>query len=136
VQVSILGGRTTVQDFVLIPDSSVVKVYGEFQDLDLFNQRVSENPQLATWDSKQIVDGTTGATLQNKTLQVEVPDRIVSLGDSVVALSDGFGQFWFRIPCGAHRLKGSCEGYRSVTRVVKVRSDRTPYVTFLLPRAK
>jgi uncharacterized glyoxalase superfamily protein PhnB len=132
--VSVQNGRTMTLDFNLLPDSSTGRIYGEFQDDFLFQQRLLEDTTLSGWTEKEIYDGGTGATLQTKTLEYFVPDRTVSLGDSILAYSDGWGQYFFRMPVGTYSLTGACEGYKSVTRVVRVEADVKTYLNFFLPR--
>ena len=135
MQVNVIGGKTVTRDFFLTPDSTTGKVFGEFQDLVLFNDSLQTNPSLKFWDARDIFDGVTGATLQSKTLLYEVPDRTVLLDDSILAVSDGFGQFWFEMQCGTYCLKGCCEGYQEATQVIKVLPNTRNYVNFFLDRA-
>jgi hypothetical protein len=134
VQVQVKGGQTIAADFMLTPDSTIGKVYGEFQDWNLFNDSLITNPSLANWDAKRIFDAATGATIQYKTLGYEVGERRVYLGDSLLAVSDAWGQFWFKIPCGTRPIKGSCEGYYDAAQVVKVLPNTHHYVNFFLIR--
>ncbi len=133
-QVTVLGGKTVTHDFNLTPNSAPGKVYGEFQDVTLYKQSLQTNPSLAQWDAKKIFDDITGATLQAKTLQYEVPDRKVLLGDSLLEIADVWGQYWFRIQCGTYPIKASCEGYHDTTQVIKVLPDQNIYVNFFLRR--
>jgi hypothetical protein len=133
-QVSVLGGKTINHDFYLTPDSSIGRVYGEFQDVTLFNQRLQADPSLAQWDAKKIFDAATGATVQAKTFGYEIPNRKVFLGDSLLAISDVWGQYWFKIQCGTYPITGSCEGYYDSTQVIKVLPDARSYVNFFLRR--
>ena len=133
-QVQVLGGKTLIHDFYLTPDSSTGRIYGEFQDVTLFNQNIQTNPSLVDWDAKQIFNDITGATIQAKTLQYDVPDRKVFLGDSLLAISDGWGQYWFQIQCGTYPITGRCEGYYDTTKVIKIMADTRSYVNFFLYR--
>ena len=133
-QVRVPGGKTVTYDFSLTPDSSIGRVYGEFEDVTLYNQGLQTNPAMASWDSKKIFDDVTGATVQAKTLGYEIPDRKVFLGDSLLAISDGFGQYWFKIQCGIYPITGYCEGYHDTTLVIKVLPDTKVYANFFLHR--
>ena len=128
------GGKSATHDFYLIPDSSTGRVYGEFQDMGIFSDSLLSKPYLKDWDAKQIYDGVTGATIQSRTLMYHVPPREVFLGDSLVAISDDWGQFWLEIQCGTYPLTGRCENYNDVTLVVKVLPDSRIYVNFYLQR--
>ena len=132
--VQVVGGKTITHDFYLTPDSSTGRIYGEFQDATLFNQNIQTNPALVDWDAKQIFNDITGATIQAKTLQYDVPDRKVFLGDSLLAISDGWGQYWFQIQCGTYPIRGCCEGYYDTTQVIKILADTRSYVNFFLYR--
>ena len=133
-QVGVLGRKTVIHNFYLTPDSSIGRVYGEFQDVTLYNQGLETNPSMADWDAKRIFDDVTGATVQAKTFGYEVPDREVFLGDSLLAISDAFGQYWFKIQCGTYPITGSCEWYYDRGRVTRVLPDTPIYVNFFLHR--
>ena len=134
VQVQVQGGQTVIVDFMMTPDSTMGKVFGEFQDMNLFADSLKTNPSLANWDAKYIFDAVTGATIQYKTLKYPVPDRKVYLGDSLLAIADAWGQYWFKIQCGTYRITGSCDGYNDASRVIKVLPDTRVYVNFFLTR--
>ena len=134
LSVRVQGGRTVTLDFNLTPDSTTGRVYGEFQDGILFQQRLEEDTSLVNWSENRIFDAATGATLHYKALGYEVPDRVVLLGDSTVAYADAWGQYWFTIPCGTFPLTGSCQGYKNVMHVLKVEPDSRNYLNFILPR--
>jgi hypothetical protein len=133
-QVRVDGGKAASHNFVLAPDSSTGRVYGEFEDMTLYSEALQANPALASWDSKQMFSGVTGATLQGKYLGYELPPRQVLLGDSILALADDFGQFWFEIQSGTYPIKASCEGYHSDTQVIRVLSGERQYATFFMVR--
>lgn len=133
-QIYVLGGMRSTYNFFLIPDTTKAKLYGEFQDLVLFGEAVASDPSLLQWDVRQIFDGFTGATIQSKTLRYEVPNRYVYLGDSLLAVSDGFGQFWTEVQCGTYCLTGRCQGYREASQVVKIVPGRKNYLCFFLDR--
>ena len=136
MQVRVEGGNTAVLDFYLIPDFSTGRVFGEFQDQNLFNDALKTNPSMADWDSKTLYDATTSATIQVKTLKHDVPERRVTLGDSLLAAADGWGQYVFKIRTGTYAITGSCEEYESVTQFVTVEPNGRQYVNFFLPRKK
>jgi len=133
-QVQVVGGKTVTHDFYLTPDSSTGRIYGEFQDMTLFNNNLETNPSMAEWDDEQIFASVTGATIQAKTLMYDVPDRKVFLGDSLLAITDGFGQYWIEIQCGTYCITGTCEGYKDAMQVIKVLPDTRVYVNFFLYR--
>jgi hypothetical protein len=134
IQVKVVGGKTVTQNFNLTPDASIGRIYGEFQDNSLFTDSLKTNPDLATWDAKKIMDEATGATLCTKILQQEIPDLKVFLGDSLLGTDDGWGQFWFKVQAGTYCFKGSCEGYKSDSVVVKILPDTKHYITFNMNR--
>jgi hypothetical protein len=134
-----VGRENTLHDFYLTPDESTGRVYAEFQDQTLWLDALADHPELDTWNDRELFEGTTGATLQTKWLQIELPDRILFLGDSLLAYSDGFGQCWAKLQCGTYPLTGVCEGYRSVTRTVHIVPYAPPeseksYVIFFMNR--
>ncbi|MFC1569809.1 carboxypeptidase-like regulatory domain-containing protein [bacterium] len=134
MQVQVMGDETTTHDFILFPDNSIGRIYGEFQDLVLYNPIIESDPAINEWNDKEKFEGVTGATLQTKWLQYQVPDRMVFLEDSLLAYSDEFGQFWCKIQCGTYPILGTCEGYESATQVVKVLPDERTYTNFFLDR--
>ena len=134
VNIKIIGGKTINYNFYLSPDSTTGRIYGEFQDMTLFSQNLETNPDLADWGNRQVFEGVTGATLQTKTMHYDVPDRCVFLGDSLLAYSDAFGQFWLEIQCGTYPITGSCEGYFDKSRVITVLPDTRHYLNFFLFR--
>jgi len=133
-QVVVNGGKTTAYNFTLTPDSRKGRIYGEFQDMNLFIEKAAAKPELNTWNSKEIWDGVTGATLQSQTLQYLVPDRNIILGDSVLKVTDGYAQIWVELQQGTYYLKGTCEGYKDAGNVVHVYPDSAQYVNFYLYR--
>lgn len=128
----IVAGQTITHDFFLTPDSSTGRVYGEFHDTALFARSLETQPEMITWDAKEIFEGVTGATIQSKTLRRQAPERQIFCGDSLLAVSDDFGQFWLEMPSGACELKGVCEGYGEVTKIVRVLPDARVYINFFL----
>lgn len=132
VQVNVIGCKTTELLVAMRPDSTTGRVYVEFQDNSLFREELKTNPTMANWDAHQVFDGVTGATLQSKTLRRELPYRYVFLGDSLLAVSDDFGQAWCEIQCGTYPLRGACEGYADTTAVIKILPDARVYLTFFM----
>jgi hypothetical protein len=133
VQVLVTGKQNTVH-FTLLPHTKEGRVYGEFQDQSLFSNALNTDPAIGEWDAKHVFDAATGATIQYKTLGYEVYDRRVFLGDSLLTTSDGWGQFFFRIPGGTYPLTATCAGYDSETVVVRVLPDTKNYINFFLYR--
>ena len=133
-QVLVEGGKTAIVNFYLAPDLTTGWVFGEFQDQTLFEDSLKTNPSMADWGAKALYDAATGATIQYKTFDHEVPERRVTLGDSVLAVADAWGQYVIKIRTGVYRITGSCEGYESVTRTVTVEPDGRHYMNFFLPR--
>jgi hypothetical protein len=133
-QVHVRGGKTVACNFALTPDSTMGRVYGEFEDVTLFNESLKNDSSLASWDARRIWMETTGATIQMKTLEYDVPDRNVFLGDSLLATTDGFGQFWFNLQAGTYCIRGTCEGYQDATQVIKVLPGTRIYSNIYLRR--
>lgn len=130
--VVIIDNKITTANFFLVESDVKGRVYGEFQDGNLYQQRLIAKPEISNWNSKELFDGISGATLQEKTLGHEIGDRIVTLGDSLVAYSDGFGQYWFEIQCGTYPLSASCDGYFDRVQTIEVKPDEKIYVNFIL----
>lgn len=132
LSITITGGEATKLHFYLLPDSSVGTVYGEFQDLLLFNQKAANKPQMKTWDEQEIYDAVTGATMYKIAYPDPFPPRTVSLDDSIIAVSDGFAQYWFTIQSGTYLITGACYGYADTTRIIKVLPQSENYINFFL----
>lgn len=118
LMISISGGAKTQLNFTLAADTTFGFVFGEFQDMAVFRQKSIDKPQINTWDEKQVFDGVTGATIYKKGPQNDVPARTVSLDDSIIAVSDAWGQYWFKIQSGTYVIKGACEGYANASQVI------------------
>ena len=127
-------GKSTKLNLSLLSDSSIGTVYGEFQDLIIFNQKSIDKPELKTWNEEQVYDAVTGATIYKINRPDIIPPRTVSLGDSIIAVSDGFGQYWFQIQSGTYQVIGACDGYLSSSRVIKVLPGSNNYVNFFLKK--
>lgn len=132
--ITIREGKLTTLDFNLIADETNGRVYGEFHDSTLFSQQLAVNPSMLEWNSKELFDGISGATLQEKTLNHEVPERKVKIGNCQVACSDGFGQYWFTVQCGTYPLNGSCDGYNEKQQIIVVKPNDRLYVNFVLEK--
>jgi hypothetical protein len=132
LRITIFGGDVTKLHFALLPDSSFGTVYGEFQDLQLFNQRAIDKPQINNWDEHEIYDGVTGATIYKVAYPDPIPPRTVSLDDSIIAVTDGFAQYWFTIQSGTYLITGACDGYNDTTRIIKVMPGSKNYINFFL----
>ena len=134
VQLQVSGGKTTTRNFNLTADTTTARVLGEFQDFVLFTEAVENNPAVKNMGAKQIFEEVTGATMQAQTLGYEIPPCQVIFSDSLLTISDPFGQFWFEIQCGTYPLTGSCVGYQSSTRIFKVLPETKNYLIFYLNR--
>jgi hypothetical protein len=130
--VTVSAGVTNHFDFYLTPDTTKARVRGEFQDLLIFNDKQADNPAMEGWDAQQIFIGVTGATIHEMGLQRELPERRIYIGDSLITISDDWGQYWFDLQCGTYFLRGTCEGYQDDQQVIKVRPDRDNYLNFFL----
>lgn len=133
-EITIHGDQPIQLDFVLTSDSTLGKVYGEFQDYGLFTQAIEADPSLKNWGAKEIFDAATGATMQFKTFGYPIPPQEVYLEDRLLATSDAWGQFYFRLQCGTYPLRGRCEGYQDTTQIVKILPDSPNYVIFFLSK--
>ena len=125
-------GETRNIDFVLTPDDRTGRIYGEFHDKTLYEENLITRPEMADWNARQLYDGVSGATLQSLTFGFDLPERQVYLGDSLVGISDGFGQYWFELQCGTYPFTGSCEGYNDTTVIVRIEPDQKVYANFIL----
>jgi hypothetical protein len=130
--VHVSAGVTNEVNFNLPPDTVKAKVRGEFQDLLVFNDSLAHNPELGNWDARQVFIGVTGATMHEMRVQHELPERRIFLGDSLVTISDDWGQYWFEVQCGTYPLRGACEGYQDDQRVFKVKPGQDNYLNFFL----
>jgi hypothetical protein len=132
--ITINVGVKTRLSFLLTVDSTLGMVLGEFQDLTVFRQKAITKPQIIKWDEKQVHDGVTGATIYKITYPDPIPPRTVSLDDSTLAVSDGFGQYWFKIQSGTYLIKGACNGYSDASRLIKVLPGSKNYFNFYLEK--
>jgi len=134
MEVLIEEGKTTRLTVLLTPDTEKSRLYGEVQDMTLFEEAIQNEPEIANWDDKEMFDGVTGATLQKKWLHYDIPTIFIYLEDSLVTGCDAFAQFWCELQCGTYPLTSVCEGYRSVTEIVTVKPDQKNYSNFFMDR--
>ncbi len=87
---------------------------------------------MKTRSPKEICDGLSGATLQNKDYKRALGDRTVLLDGKPVAYADGFGQYWLALPAGRHVLVGRCRGFRDARIEVSVEAGADLYANFFL----
>lgn len=134
VQLEVKEGNTVVYDFLLSPDDSEGRVYGELHDQTLYDEGLIVDPSMADWNGKELFDGVSGATIQTMTFGFDLPASEIYIGDSLFSLTDGFGQYWFDIQSGTYPLRVSSSGYRDSMQIVKVESDARVYANFILLR--
>ena len=113
VSVSINGN--TSKEIELTENSETGRIYGEFQDLFLLQQKKSENNDLENWTEKQILDGVTGATIQEDNSNIDFHQAQLFISDSLMKYADVYGQYWIKIQCGSYPLTGRSEGFFSET---------------------
>jgi hypothetical protein len=128
--VEITGGEIDTSDFYLERGTGVI--YGEFQDVDLFNENIISFPDMEDWNSEQIYEGVTGATIIEKNLQTYVPIGEVYYGDSLFTRAKVYGQFYKTLTCGKYSLTGSLEGYINDIQEVDVFNDSIHCIIFFL----
>ena len=135
MQVQIEANKTNTINFTLTHNETIGRVYGEFQDITLFNEQVSEVDGLEDWDAKQVYEGTTGASICVKWLDVSSTECVLSLGDSILVYDDGWGQYWFKMQIGTYPITGSSQGYQSKTKIVTIQPEpEKTYCNFYLNR--
>ena len=133
-QITLEAGEVTSHDFLLSPDNSEGRVYGELHDQILYEEQLQVNPSMAAWDGKQLFDGVSGATIQTMTYGFDLPASEIYIGDSLFAITDGFGQYWFDVQSGTYPLRISSPGYRDTIQIVKVEPDSRVYANFILSK--
>lgn len=130
--VEITGVEINTSDFYLERGKGVI--YGEFQDVDLLNEKLISFPSMEDWNCNQIYDGVTGATIIEKNLQMYVPIGEVYYEDSLLSTARAYGQFYRTLTCGKYSLTGSLEGYINDIQEVEVFNDSMHCVIFFLSR--
>lgn len=130
--VTVRTDKITAVDFYLSSDTIKVKLYGEFQDLLIFNNATQAKPEMEDWDPEQIYMGVTGATMHPMGMQRDLPERRVYLGDSLMTICDAWGQYWFEIQRGTYPFRGTCDGYKDDTRTIKLSTVNKNYLNFFL----
>jgi len=130
ISVSINGNKN--MDIQLTENSETGRIYGEFQDLDVFQQRISQNSDLENWTEKDICDGVTGATIMEDNYEFEFKQPQLFIGDSLIKYADVYGQYWIEVQSGTYPLTGKCEGFSSKTEIIKVMQDAREYVNFYI----
>jgi hypothetical protein len=133
-QVSVKAGKTTHHKFYLTPSLVSGRVFGEFEDMTLYNEILAADTSKLGWSDLEVYQSGTGATLQSKTLGYEVPDRKVWLGDSLLAKADNWGQYSFKLQCGTYPITATCEGYNNIDTVITVIPDERIYLNFFMHR--
>jgi len=113
-------------------DASLAKVFGEFEDMGLFDAGIAKNPEMKNWNEKNVCDGSSGATIQVKSLGIGTGRGEVFLDGKKVADADGFGQFWFALSPGTYALVGKCPGYKDVPVGITVSAGEVAYRNFYM----
>lgn len=108
------------------------RIYGEFQDSLLFQQKISENNELSSWTALEIMDGVSGATLMEDNVGSDFQQAQLFLGDSLLTYGDVYGQYWIEIQCGTYPITGVCAGFTSKTKLVQVLPDTKVYMNYYL----
>jgi len=115
-------------------NSETGRIYGEFQDLLLLQQKISENNEIANWTEKQILDGVTGATIQEDNSNTDFQQAQLFIGDSLMKYADVYGQYWIKIQCGIYPVTGISAGFSSKTEIVKILPDSRIYKNYYLSK--
>jgi len=132
IQIEVKEGALTVLDFFLNTDDSRGRVYGELHDQSLYNEQLARNPSMADWNGEELFDGLSGATLQTVTFGYDLPSAEIFIGDSLIALTDGFGQYWVDLQSGTYPLRVSMPGYRDTIQIIQVEQDSHIFANFIL----
>lgn len=128
--ISINGDLSTEIKFEENQESG--RIYGEFQDLILFQQKISEDSDLANWTEKQVLDGVTGATILEDNASTNFQQAQLFIGDSLISYADVYGQYWIEIQCGTYPITGKSEGFTDETKAIKVIPDSRVYFNYYL----
>ena len=121
---------------LLEEDESGGRVYGELHDRALYDAELIRNPEMADWTGKNLFDGVSGATIQTITFGNDLPAAEIFIGDSLIAFTDGFGQYWSDIQSGTYPLRVSLPGYEESIQLVRVLPDSFIYANFILSQKK
>ena len=132
IQIEVKEGALTELDFFLSADDSHGRVYGELHDQTLYNAQLAGNPSIAGWNGKELFDGISGATIQTMTFGSDLPSAEIYVGDSLIALTDGFGQYWVDLQAGTYPLHVSLSGYRDTIQIIQVKPDSDIFANFIL----
>ncbi len=130
-RLSIENGKQSSVDFILKADTTKGRVYGEFQNLEWFNNALQANEYLEKWNEKEMFEAVTGATMQMLTMD-PLPTMEVYLGNERIKVADDWGQFWVDIQCGTYALKGAAAGYTPDVQVLEVLPETKHYIIFYL----
>jgi len=134
MQVEVEEGNTVVCNFLLSPDNSKGRVYGELHDQTLYNENLIVNPSMADWNGKELFDGVSGATIQTMTFGYDLPAAEIYVGDSLYSVTDGFGQYWFDMQSGTYPLLVSIPGWTDSMQVIRVDPDSRIFANFILSK--
>ena len=132
IQIEVKEGTVTMLDFFLTTDDSRGRIYGELHDQSLYDAQLTKNPSMASWNGKELFDGVSGATIQTMTFGYDLPSAEIYIGDSLIALTDGFGQYWVDLQSGTYPLRVSMPGYRDTTQIIQVEPDSHIFANFIL----
>lgn len=131
VQVEVSQGETLSNDFKLLTDDRIGRVYGEFHDKELYLNQLAEVPGMGDWSGQELFDGVSGATIESS---FDMPSSEIFMGDSLFAYADGYGQFWFDIQCGTYPVTGSVSGYIDTLLIINIEPDSEVYINYILSR--
>jgi len=119
-------------EIIFEASSEIGRVYGEFQDSVFFQQKISENNEIASWNALQVFDGVTGATIQEDNSSTDFEQAQLFIGDSLLRYADVYGQYWIEMQCGTYPITGKNAGYIDKTTVIKVEPDSKVYYNFFM----
>lgn len=134
IQLELKEGHVVSNDFILSPDHSEGRVYGELHDQTLYDEELLVNPSMENWNGKELYEGVSGATIQTPTFGNDLAASEIYIGDSLMELTDGFGQYWFDVQCGTYPLRISSIDYRDTMQIIKVEADSRIYANFILTK--
>jgi len=109
-------------------------VYGEFEDTRLFLRELKKRPEMASWSAKGVWEGLSGATIQYKTYNRAVPDRVVLVDGVETAFADGFGQFWVEVAPGERVITGRCAGFKDAEVRILAEPGSAHYLNLFLKK--